>query len=328
MNKKSLNSNQINVLEKLHLPYDNLLIDSFPQPIFILGVPCSFTSLISAMLSQHPELYGVPEMNLFIAETLEQMMKKSTDLFHSQTHGLLRTIAQLYAGEQTILSIEMAKRWLVTHSHWTTTEVYMELCRRIMPLRIVEQNPIYSNNGEILSRLHEVFPKAYYLYVTRHPRSQGNALIDISHGNIIAIINNSIDYSTNPATLDPQILWYKVQTTILDFFKKIPAEQCMHIRCEDILEKPVFYFQQILHWLNLSENKSILEEILHPENSSYACFGPFNAHLGLNPDFLRSPTFPKSIIPPTKLEGALPWRNDGKGFLPHIIQLAKELGYE
>lgn len=247
---------------------------SFAQPIFILGAPCSFTSLICAMLGQHPQVYGVPELNLFVAETLEQMMKKLTDLLHTQTHGLLRTIAQLYAGEQTIESIDMAYRWIYTHSHWTTAQVYLELCRRVAPLRIVEQNPIYSNSPDILVRIREIFPEAHYLHIVRHPRSYGNSFIELSYGNIIAIANNSIDYSTNPPTLDPQILWYKSQRNILDFLSTIPNEQHMRVRCEDILNQPVLYFQKISCWLNLSWNVSIIEAILHPEYSPYACFGP------------------------------------------------------
>ncbi|QSJ20560.1 sulfotransferase [Nostoc sp. UHCC 0702] len=301
---------------------------SFAQPIFILGAPCSFTSLICAMLGQHPQVYGVPELNLFVGETLEQMMKKLTDLLHTQTHGLLRAIAQLYAGEQTIESIDMAYRWIYTHSHWTTAQIYLELCRRVAPLRIVEQNPIYSNSPDILVRIRETFPKAHYLHIVRHPRSHGNSFIELSYGNIIAIANNSIDYSTNPPTLDPQILWYKSQRNILDFLSTIPNEQHMRVRCEDILNEPVLYFQKISCWLNLSWNVSVIEAILHPEYSPYACFGPFGANLGNDPNFLKSPTFCHTTIAASKLEGSLPWRSDSKGFLPHVIQLAQELGYD
>ncbi|MEO8893977.1 MAG: sulfotransferase, partial [Coleofasciculaceae cyanobacterium] len=81
---------------------------SVPQPIFILGAPRSFTSVICAMLGQHPETYGVPELNLFIDETLDQLTQRLKGIRQFQLHGLLRTVAQLYAGEQTILSVDMA----------------------------------------------------------------------------------------------------------------------------------------------------------------------------------------------------------------------------
>ena len=38
------------------------------QPLFILAPPRSFTTVTSAMIGQHPEMYGLPETNLFVAE--------------------------------------------------------------------------------------------------------------------------------------------------------------------------------------------------------------------------------------------------------------------
>jgi hypothetical protein len=84
-----------------------------PQPIFILGAPRSFTSVICTMLGQHPETYGVPELNLFIAETLGQLLERLKGVRQFQMHGLLRSVAQLYSGEQTLLSIDMAHRWIL-----------------------------------------------------------------------------------------------------------------------------------------------------------------------------------------------------------------------
>ena len=40
-------------------------------PVFILAPPRSYTTLICAMLGQHPELYGLPELHLFIAERMK-----------------------------------------------------------------------------------------------------------------------------------------------------------------------------------------------------------------------------------------------------------------
>ena len=47
-----------------------------PQPIFILASPRSFTSLLCTMLGQHPEVYGVPELHLFLAENMAQWLQQ------------------------------------------------------------------------------------------------------------------------------------------------------------------------------------------------------------------------------------------------------------
>ena len=81
---------------------------SATPPLFILASPRSFTSLTSAMLGQHPETYGVPEINLFYADTIEDILQRLKDEGQARkTHGLLRTIAQLYSGEQSFPAIKM-----------------------------------------------------------------------------------------------------------------------------------------------------------------------------------------------------------------------------
>ena len=46
-------------------------------------------------------------------------------------HGLLRSVAQLYAGEQTIDSISMAYRWIRSRARQSTAAVFAELLERI-----------------------------------------------------------------------------------------------------------------------------------------------------------------------------------------------------
>ncbi|MEC4986410.1 MAG: sulfotransferase [Oscillatoria sp. PMC 1068.18] len=300
---------------------------SLAQPLFILGSPRSFTSLLCAMLGQHPQAYGVPELNLFAAETLNDLSEMMVGLRQFQMHGLLRTVAQLYTGEQTITSLEMAQRWLFRRSDRTTGEIYWEICRQVAPLRIVDKSPVYSTKPEILQRIYQSFPDAKFLHLIRHPRSQGKSMMTVAEG-MMTMLSGSIDHSTDPPTVDPQYLWVKMQRNILNFLAEVPPSQQMCLRGEDILSDTRSYFEEISKWLNLDWNESIYESMLHPETSPYACLGPYGAHLGNDPNFLKSPHFSPREIPPNTLVGSLPWRNDGKGFISDVIKLAQELGYE
>ncbi|WP_158260489.1 hypothetical protein [Chlorogloea sp. CCALA 695] len=47
-----------------------------------------------------------------------------------------------------------------------------------------------------------------------------------------------------------------------------------------------------------------------------------------DPNFLNSPVFKQRTVVYPKLDGALPWRADGGGFLPAVALLVQELGYE
>ena len=315
-----LNASQLIIVDTLRF----MLV---PPPIFILASPRSFTSLLCAMLGQHPELYGVPELNLFIAEKLEELVPLNGQRDRKLNAGLLRTVAQVYGGEQTILSVDMARRWLINRLQYNTGEIYLELCRKVAPLRIVDKSPIYSMKTEILHRIRHNFPDANYLHLLRHPRTQGQSVMNIADG-AIAVYSNSIDYSTDPPTVDPQFLWYRMQYNILDFLSNVPAVRQMCLHGEDVLNDPRLYFEKICRWLNISWNDFVFDAILRPQDSPYACFGPYGADLGNDYNFLQPPIFKQRYIPPSKLEGSLPWRPDNKEFLPVVIKLAQDLGYQ
>lgn len=114
----------------------------------------------------------------------------------------------------------------------------------------------------------------------------------------------------------------------LRILSTVPSHQQMCLRGEDILNDPYSYFEKLCRWLNLAWDKSIFESILCPQDSPYASLGPYGAQLGNDSIFLKSPTFHQRNIVPSRLEGLLPWREDGKEFLPKVIRLAQELGYQ
>ena len=65
----------------------------------------------------------------------------------------------------------------------------------------------------------------------------------------------------------------------------------------------------------------------HPEDSAYACMGPYGAQWGNNPGFQRSPAFRPASGPPAAIDRPLPWRKDDRRLLPEVMELARELGY-
>lgn len=299
-----------------------------PQPLFILGSPRSFTSLICAMLGQHPQAYGVPELNLFVADTLGQMWEWMIKNHHMGLglHGLLRTVAHLYTGEQTLQSVHSALRWLVRRIPYTTAEVYLELCEKVAPLRIIDKSPVYSFNPATLTRIRQAFPEAYYLHLVRHPRTQGESVMKLNAG-MIASALNSYDYSASPPVLDPQILWYAMQRNILTFLDDVPPHRRMLLRGEDVLGNHAFHLEKICEWLGMSTEPDALEAMLHPEQAFFAFPGPWGANAGVDVNFMINPYFKPKHIRPSTMKGPLPWRSDGKGFHEDVTALAEKLGY-
>ena len=300
----------------------------YNAPLFFLASPRSYTSLTFAMMGQHPEAYGFPELNLLVSDTLEGMLKQFKGKSQFQVHGLLRTVAQLYSGEQTRYSIEMAQRWINRRLYRSTGEIYIELCEKIYPLRGVDKSPAYSSSSESLHRILKTFPNAHFIHLVRHPRAQGNSAMKAGNEGRFAKMIKAYDYSSYPPVIDPQFKWLQVQKRITEFLKSVPEKQKLVLRGEDLLSEPEVYFQKISHWLGMEWNDEAFEAITHPQNSPFSGLGPVGAVLGNDGNFLRSTGYKKRPIPPSSLDGPLAWRSDGKGFIPEVIQLAHEFGYD
>lgn len=279
------------------------------------------------MLGQHPDAYGVPEVNLLLTDTLEQLVEISSGERMFLLHGLLRAVAQLYTGEQTLSSIQMAHRWIKRRLHQPSAKVYQELCEKVAPLRIIDKSPAYSKNLTVLNRIRQAFPEAHYLYLVRHPKEQGKSMMKAPQEIATLVAGDSLDYSTEPPTIDPQFAWFSRQAKILDFLGTLPTHQVMWLRGEDLCNDPRPHLERLCHWLDLAWNDDIYKQMLRTQDSPYACVGPYGAQWGNNPGFQKSPVFRQAALKPTSLEGSLPWRKDDQGLKPEVVRLAQALGY-
>jgi len=310
------------------------LDNDLPPPVFILAAPRSFSSLVGAMIGQHPELYGVPELNLFQCETMSDFNNQQTlaggrksPFWAAMRHGLLRTVAQIYGGEQTIESIRMAERWVRTRESMTSGEVFRELCRAVAPRRIVEKSPGILRKQEYLHRMLETFPDAKFIHLVRHPRAQCESVLKTPGGIGVLLAVNSVDHLAPKAALEPQILWHDSQIQILRFLDELPDSLFVTIRGEEFLNNLDETLPALCRWLGISDSHEAIGAMRRPEDSPYSSEGPANARLGNDINFLRSPALREGEIRTPELGGPLPWRDDGAGFHPNVESLAHAFGY-
>ena len=141
------------------------------------------------------------------------------------------------------------------------------------------------------------------------------------------MLADSIDYSTDPPTADPQIAWSRIQRNILWFLRGIPPKRKMCMLGEEMLNDPNKNLKEICLWLNIRTDQEAIEAMLHPEDSPFACLGPLGANLGNDINFLRAPELRSEKIKDSSLAGPLPWRKDKEGFHPNVIKLAQKMGY-
>jgi hypothetical protein len=299
-------------------------------PLFLLAPPRSYTSLVNAMLGQHPQAFGLPELCLFNVETLVDLWTgvegENAERGAMARHGLLRAVAEIYAGEQSSATINMARSWASAREMWSTGRVFQEIVAKIHPLVAVEKSPSYAISIVRMRGLLKAFPDARFLHLVRHPVAQSKSVMAINDGAFTMKVN-AFEIGEDSAMMEPQIAWHDVNLNIMDFLAEVPAAQQLRMRGEDIMADPQRHLGAIARWAGLRDDAEAIDAMMHPERSPFACFGPISAMFGNDPNFLAGPTFRphKPKIPP--LNKPVPWRKDGKGLYPEVISLANEYGY-
>ena len=257
-----------------------------PKLVLMLSPPRSFSSVVSTIIGEHPDLYGFPELHTFVGDTVEQVIdfEKSQNMLHAAgPPGLLRTLAQIHDGIQTNSTIFRAIGWLNERRNWTTKQMLDYLIEAVEPKMGLEKSPVTSQKSLFLERAYASYPDAYFLHLTRHPISTRS-----SWGEFVNNKTSRKD-SDRAERMDGLIVWYLMHSNILKFTASLPLGQSLRVKGEDILSEPEVYLPQISEWLGIRTDQEAMDAMGHPENSPYACVGPEAARGGNDPKFMRSP---------------------------------------
>ena len=301
------------------------------SPLIVLAPPRSFSSVVTHMLGQHPDMYSLPELHLFTGDTVADIFgyfDSEGQRSDRRADGIRRAIAEVFLGKQNPATVHIATKWLRTHAEDSTSSVLERIMKKVAPRTIVEKSITSVWNEENLARAIHSFPDAKLLHLTRHPRSHGKSMFELITDRNWEISRGIYDYSTTPPTLDPQLLWLRVHTRIIEALKTVPDERKIQVSGESVLRNPDETLANIAEWLGLRTDSEAIEAMKHPENSPFATVGPDNAPMGSDQKFLESPKFDPSRFKEVKIEGKLPWRDDIPGFRPDVIELAERFGYQ
>jgi hypothetical protein len=314
-----------------------------PEIIFVLAPPRSFTSVTCAMLGQHPELYGVPELRLLVADSVGEWLQLCRTATYPMASGTLRAVSELVYGEQTDNTVHFARRWLRRHSHWTTRRLIRFLGKLVYPRILVDKSPnlVYSLNN--LLRAYRLFPNASFLHLLRHPKGHGKSVLKLARmieqrrGRPLPKrhwLNKLCSFPPLPQELgpedaapDPQRAWYSLNRNICEFLRIVPAWQQMAVRGEELLSAPDLTLPRIANWLGLRTDPTSIEAMKHPERSPYIGIGPKGASRGNDPFFLLNPALRTGGSEPETVEGPVSWHADRRELLPVVKELARTFGY-
>jgi Sulfotransferase family len=315
----------------------------FADPIFILGLPRSFSWAVCAMIGQHPELFALPELQLFGAASLSEWWGNSSRESFPMAHGLLRAVAQLMFGGQTEEAVASASGWLTRRSQCTTGFILEELIERAYPRIIVEKSPGVVYSQEHMRRMHSMFPTARFIHLVRHP---------IGHGqSVLRAIRFLSDYEPLPpnhwlvelasptwpaveqsrasagGAQDPQVAWYVLNNGIREFLSHVPVDRQLLLRGEDLVANPEESLRRIASWAGIRTDWDAIEAMKHPERSPFACYGPASARYGVDLFLSSAPLSLVEGLAEHNLDLPVPWSSVRLELRPDVKDLAHAFGY-
>lgn len=289
----------------------------------VLAPPRSCSSLITAMLGQHPALYATAELECFTADTLAGCLAYGKRVPVVTTHGMLRSVAQLLCGEQSNASVTVARQWLEARQHWSGAELVRWVEAQIAPRRLLEKSPIHVLRWESLQRLVAVSANEPVLHLTRHP--------------VTAMVSLCTAYSRQGRGLTPNAAlrtWVAGHSTIRRWLDTQPNHDALVVRSEDLLCDPESQLRRIGNHLGVSTGPIESAAMLHPEHSPYACTGPSLAPWGNDPHWMAAPALRRrpAVAEPGPLQPTLGQLWDRAELQPDLvlqaIQLGGQLGYQ
>jgi hypothetical protein len=96
--------------------------------------------------------------------------------------------------------------------------------------------------------------------------------------------------------------------------------QSMRIKGENLLSEPEVYLPQIAQWMGLCFDENILNKMMHPENSPYACVGPVPARGGNDSKFMRSPKMRHGRVKEPSLKKFFEDHPDFNWVVPEVLE--------
>lgn len=284
-------------------------------PLLILTCMRSFSSLVSTMLGQHPGLYGLPEVNPFLAPTLGATVDVLSVVRKRTLDGIFRAVAEVEAGAQDERAVRAAMAWVRGRRGWSMVEFMDHLAARVAPRRLVEKSPSTALAPDRVEAATRLFPGAPILHLHRHPVATTASIAKITgHEN------------GRGRGRDPEEAWLGANRAILEAGARLPPGRFMALRGEDALEDPDGFLAQVCEWLDLPCGEAELAAMKRPELSPFARLGPPSAPFGNDPSFLRHPAYERRPIPLPPLDAPLPWAG-GRRLRPETVALGEVLGY-
>lgn len=293
-------------------------------PVFLLAPARSYSTVSLALLAGHPQLYGFPEMILFAAPTVGELLAGAGLPPHSpwaasRITGVARAVAQLHDGSQSAAAIQRAVHWLRACSEWPTVALMDHLLQLVQPRTGVEKSPDTVRSNQAITACLQAYPNARYLHLTRHPVNTQQSML--KHWAPLF----PPEMPTRDRVRRCLLSWYSSHLRIVQSLRALPRQQWMRIRAEDLLGAPRTWLPRTLDWLRLDHDDRIIERMIHTERWEFAPQHGDKINAGGDPLFMRDPVL-RTVAPPPP-EAISPSWELTDDIHCRIARLARYLGY-
>jgi len=239
---------------------------------FILSSPRSGSTLLRVMLAGHPALYSPPELHLLPFETMAQWHKELAASYLGE--GLQRALMELKgidAKESRELVNDLVKQNL------SIQEVYAMLQKLAGQRLVVDKSPTYAENRKSLERAEELFAKAKYIHLVRHPYA---VIESYTRMRIHTLLNCGEE---NPYQL-AELTWANNNQNILDFCENISPERHYLVRYEELVTEPKRVMEEVGEFIGIPFDSSVLQ----PYQGNRMTDGVYDKSMSIgDPNFLK-----------------------------------------
>ncbi len=292
------------------------------EPIFLLAPARSYSTVSLALLAGHPAIYGFPEMLLFTADTVGELLDQRGPWRHwpalaeHRLSGIFRAVSELHDGSQESWATGSARQWLAERSTWSPVELMDHLLRIAYPKIGLEKSPDTVASDEALEACFDRYPHSRYIHLTRHPITTMRSAIAYWR----SVSNDRAGLVAFAASS-----WYSSHLRIVRKLDQLPAGNWLRIKAEDLVGDPATWLPYLLDWLGLPHDVEIVRRMTRTERWRFAGTGPSGGLPGGDSKFMRSPAL-RPITEPAEMTFDPSW-----GLLDEmchrVMALADQLGY-